>query len=185
MAGAWLLAVIVSLVAGALLPGALAQSAVAPSGDEVLFALRDVSLGLDALRVRSALATEAGGSALLQLDDGTLVGVQLVSVADGWSVRDISLVAGNPDSFHSWREPWEQRVAAAETLLSVLDSGGGPASTREARELAPLAWFEDPNESQRLWGMNPVTFRMMQALRMMPAMPMSGGSATNPVPRNQ
>ena len=46
-------------------------------------------------------------------------------------------------------------------------------------------WFEDPDESSRLWGMNPVTYRMMQTLQMMPVLsgPTGGGSLTNPAPR--
>ncbi len=46
-------------------------------------------------------------------------------------------------------------------------------------------WFEDPDESSRLWGMNPVTYRMMQTLQMMPVLsgPTGGGSLTNPSPR--
>ncbi|NKB88936.1 MAG: hypothetical protein GKS06_12020 [Acidobacteria bacterium] len=157
-----------------------------PSPDDVLYALQDVSLTLEGLQVRNALATaEGSGNALLQLGDGTLVDLRMVEIQEGWAVRDISLVAGNADNFRGWTEPWRQRVAAAEDFLAGIDDPGGPQ--RAAEELAPLSWFEDPDESSRLWGMNPMTYRMMQTLQMMPTLqgPTGAGSPTNPVPRRE
>jgi len=159
----------------------------APSNDDVLYALEDVSLTLEGIQVRSALGTaETGGSALLQLGDGTLVDLRMVARQDGWAVRDISLVAGNADSFRGWTEPWRERVTAAENFLASVED---PQNTeqRTAEELAPLSWFEDPDQSTRLWGMNPMTYRMMQTLQMMPTLqgPTGTGSATNPVPRRE
>lgn len=157
-----------------------------PTTEEVLYALQEVSLTLDSLQVRSTLATDVGGSALLQLGDGTLIDVRLAAVADsGWSVRDISMVAGSGDTFRGWTRGWRNRVDAAENFLAGVSANG--RETRTAEELAPLSWFEDPDQSTRLWGMNPVTYRMMQALQMMPTLqgPTGGGSITNPVPRQQ
>jgi len=170
------------LVCVAALP-AVAQDA--PSEEQVLMALQDVNVALETVEVRSALATETGGSALLQLQDGTLIDLRLVAVPDGWSVRDINMVAGSADTFRTWSEPWRDRVNAAENFLAGMDTAGG--NTRTAEELAPLSWFEDPDQSSRLWGMNPVTYRMMQTLQMMPTLtgPTGGGTPTNPVPRRQ
>lgn len=157
----------------------------APSNEDVLYALQDVNLALEGIQVRSALGTaETGGNALLQLNDGTLVDLRMVAKQDGWAVRDISLVAGNADSFRGWTEPWRGRVTAAEDFLASVDDAGNPEQ-RSAEELAPLSWFEDPDQSTRLWGMNPMTYRMMQTLQMMPTLtgPTGGGTPTNPVPR--
>lgn len=157
-----------------------------PSTDDVLYALQDVSLTLDGLQVRSALGTaETGGNALLQLGDGTLVDLRMVPVQEGWAVRDISLVAGNAESFRGWTEPWRNRVDAAQDFLASVEDPA--AQQRGAEELAPLSWFEDPDESTRLWGMNPMTYRMMQTLQMMPTLqgPTGTGSPTNPVPRRR
>jgi hypothetical protein len=157
-----------------------------PTTDDVLYALQDVSLTLGGLQVRSALGTpEAGGNALLQLSDGTLVDLRLVSVQEGWAVRDVSLVAGNADSFRGWTEPWRDRVDAAQDFLASVEDPA--AQQRGAAELAPLAWFEDPDESTRLWGMNPMTYRMMQTLQMMPTLqgPTGTGSPNDPVPRRR
>ena len=157
-----------------------------PTKEEVLYALQDASLTLDSLQVRSTLATDVGGSALLQLRDGTLIDVRLAAAADsGFSVRDISMVAGSGDTFRSWTQGWRARVDAAENFLAGVSAAGRP--TRTAEELAALSWFEDPDQSTRLWGMNPVTYRMMQALQMMPTLqgPTGGGTLTNPVPRQQ
>lgn len=157
-----------------------------PSNDDVLYALQDVSLALEGVQVRSLLGTaETGGNALLQLTDGTLVDLHVVAKQDGWAVRDISLVAGNGDSFRGWTEPWRARVTAAEDFLASVENPG--TVQRTAEELAPLSWFEDPGQSTRLWGMNPMTYRMMQTLQMMPTLqgPTGGGSPSNPVPRRE
>ncbi|HJO04548.1 MAG TPA: hypothetical protein QGG47_11300 [Acidobacteriota bacterium] len=169
-----------------ILAAAPAYAQDSPTTEEVLYALQDVSLTLDSLQVRSTLATDVGGSALLQLGDGTLIDVRLAAAADsGWSVRDISMVAGSGDTFRGWTRGWRDRVSAAENFLAGVATPGQP--TRTAEELAPLSWFEDPDQSTRLWGMNPVTYRMMQALQMMPTLqgPTGAGGATNPVPRTQ
>jgi len=175
----------VALVAGTM---ALIASPVwaqdVPSNEDVLYALQDVSLALEGVQVRSALGTaETGGNALLQLHDGTLVDLRMVAKQDGWAVRDISLVAGNADSFRGWTEPWRERVTAAEDFLASVENPG--PEQRSAEELAPLSWFEDPDQSTRLWGMNPMTYRMMQTLQMMPTLqgPTGVGRASDPVPR--
>jgi len=158
----------------------------APSNEDVLYALQDVSLALEGVQVRSALGSrEAGGNALLQLSDGTLVDLRLVAKQEGWAVRDISLVAGNADSFRGWTEPWRGRVDAAEDFLASVENPG--PEQRSAEELAPLSWFEDPDQSKRLWGMNPMTYRMMQTLQMMPTLqgPTGAGRASDPVPRRE
>ena len=159
----------------------------APSNEDVLYALQDMSLALEGVQVRSALGTaETGGNALLQLSDGTLVDLRIVANQDGWAVRDISLVAGNADNFRGWTEPWRERVTAAGDFLASVENPDNPEQ-RSAEELAPLSWFEDPDQSTRLWGMNPMTYRMMQTLQMMPTLtgPTGGGSPTNPVPRRE
>ena len=154
-----------------------------PSQDAILIALQDVDVALDGVQIRTTLSNEAGGSALLQLHDGTLIDVRLVAVPDGWSVRDINMVAGSAETFRGWSDPWRNRVQAAESFLAGMDNAEG--GTRTAEELAPLSWFEDADQSSRLWGMNPVTYRMMQTLQMMPTLsgPTGVGSPTNPVPR--
>jgi hypothetical protein len=171
---------------GLVLFAAPATAQDAPASEDVLYALQDVSLVLDGVQVRNALATaDGGGNALLQLSDGTLVDLRMAQAQEGWAVRDISLVAGDADSFRGWTQPWRDRVEAAENILASMDN---PAmEQRSAEELAPLSWFEDPDESTRLWGMNPTTYRLMQTLQMMPTLsgPTGGGSATNPVPRRQ
>ena len=156
-----------------------------PSTEEVLLALREVNLSLDGLQVRSALAAgDPGGSALLQLPDGTLVDVRLVKTIRGWSVRSFYFVAGDGAHFEGWTNPWRRRVEAAERFLASAEQIPIEALERRAQELAPLVWFEDPDESTRLWGLNPVTFRMMQALKMVPMGPMDGSAGfANPVPR--
>lgn len=173
------LAVAAAIVAAA----APASAQEPPTTEQVLVALRDVSVAYEGIQVRNSLATEFGGSALLQLQDGTLVDARLVAVESGWSVRDLSLIAGSGDSFRGWSEPWRNRVAAAQNFLAGVDDAGVDRRTPE--ELAPLSWFEDPDESSRLWGMNPVTYRMMQTLQMMPTLggPTGVGPATNPIPR--
>lgn len=159
----------------------------APSNEDVLYALQDVNLALEGIQVRSAIGTaETGSNALLQLTDGTLVDLRMVAKQEGWAVRDISLVAGNADSFRGWTEPWRERVMAAEDFLASVETPGGP-ERRSAEELAPLSWFEDPDQSTRLWGMNPMTYRMMQTMQMMPTLqgPTGTGTPTNPVPRRE
>lgn len=154
-----------------------------PTTEQVLYALRDVRLPLDGLQVRNALDTAGGSTALLQLPDGTLVDVQLAAAQSGWAVRGVTLIAGSVDRFYAWVEPWRERVGAARSFLAGVQTAGIP--TRSAEELAPLSWFEDPDQASRLWGMNPVTYRLLQTLQMMPALqgPMGGGTPTNPVPR--
>lgn len=176
---------LLAAVCALLLTAPLANAQEAPSIDDVRYALRDVQLPLDGIQVRSAVRTDAGGSALLQLPDGTLVDIRMGAAQQGWSVRGVSLIAGNANDFYAWSEPWRERVAAAQNFLAGADTAGVP--TRTAEELAPLSWFEDPDEASRLWGMNPVTYRMMQTLQMMPALqgPTGAGPVTNPVPRRQ
>lgn len=169
--------------------GSAASPAVRPAGppsaEDVFYALRDVRLPLEGLQVRNALMTDVGGSALVQLPDGSLVEVRLAAAQSGWSVRGIALVAGSGERFYAWAEPWQARVAAAEDFLATAQTGGVP--TRTAEELAPLSWFEDPDQASRLWGMNPMTYRVLQTLQMMPALqgPTGGGPPGNPVPRRQ
>lgn len=160
---------------------ALAQQP--PTTEQVLIALQDVNVALESVQVRTSLATGARGSALLQLHDGTLIDLRMVAVSEGWSVRDINMVAGSANTFRSWSDPWRDRVQAAGNFLAGMSNAG--VQTRTAEELAPLAWFEDADESTRLWGMNAVTYRMMQTLQMMPMLsgPTGAGTATNPVPR--
>lgn len=175
---------IVTLAAALFAAPAAAQTA--PGNEDVLYALQDVSVALEGVQVRNALSTvEGAGNALLQLTDGTLVDLSLAQAQEGWAVRDITLVAGNADTFRSWTEPWRNRVAAAENFLATVQDPG--VEQRRAEELAALSWFEDPEESTRLWGMNPTTYRLMQTLQMMPRIsgPTGGGSPTNPVPRRQ
>ena len=157
-----------------------------PSNDDVLYALQDVNLALGGVQVRNALGSaDTGVNALLQLSDGTLVDLRMVAKQDGWAVRNISLVAGNADSFRGWTEPWRGRVTAAEDFLASVDNPG--PEQRPAEELAALSWFEDPDQSTRLWGMNPMTYRMMQTLQMMPTLqgPTGVGRASDPVPRRE
>jgi len=94
-------------------------------------------------------------------------------------------VAGNADSYRGWTEPWRERVNAAENFLASVENPDG--EQRSAEELAPLSWFEDPDQSSRMWGMNSMTYRMMQTLQMMPTLtgPTGGGTPTNPVPRRE
>ena len=112
--------------------------------------------------------------ALVGLTGGTLVDVELAPTAMGWTLSDIFYVAGSADEFSAWSGPWRRRVAEAERFLAAATDDGQP--TRRAEELAPLVWFEDA-EDQRLWGMNPTTYRIMQSLKMMPNLggPMGGG----------
>lgn len=175
--------VAVAIAATAFASPVLAQDP--PSSEQVLVALRDVSVAYEGVQVRNALGSDVGGSALLQLSDGTLVDARLVPVEGGWSVRDLSLIAGSGESFRTWSEPWRERVAAAQNFLAGVDDAG--LDRRTAEELAPLTWFEDPEQSSRLWGMNPVTYRLMQTMQMMPTLtgPTGVGPATNPIGRRQ
>lgn len=182
------LAALVCSVPGAVLAQDVAQAAPAPaveppSTEQILYAMQDVRLPLEGLQVRNVMMNEAGGGALVQLTDGTLVDIRLAAAQQGWTVRGISLIAGSSDAFYAWSEPWRDRVAAAEDFLASADTAGVP--TRTAEELAPLSWFEDPEEASRLWGMNPMTYRLLQTLQMMPVLqgPTGGGTRTNPVPR--
>lgn len=154
-----------------------------PTTRQILYALQDVNLPLKGIRVRNTVSIEIGATALLQLPAGTLVDVRLAAAQEGWTVRDLGLVAGNAEDFYGWSESWQSRVAAAEDFLAAVDSAGVP--TRTAEELAPLTWFEDPEKASRLWGMNPMTYRMMQTLQMIPTLqgPTGAGSPTDPVPR--
>lgn len=159
---------------------------VSPSYTDVLLALREVGLPLEQIQVRTTLKTETGGSALLQLADGTLIDVQLAPATSTWTVRNFYFVAGDASRFTDWTRPWRQRVeSAGRFLAAVPPTMFTDGRSRSPEELAPLVWFEDPDESTRLWGMNPVTFRVMQALRMVPMGPMDQGRIGNPMPRRR
>jgi len=109
------------------------------------------------------------------LTGGTLVDVVMTPTALGWTLRDIYYVAGSAEEFQAWSGPWRSRVAEAQRFLAAA-SGDEEGAQRRPEELAPLVWFEDIDESQRLWGLNPTTYRIMQTLRMMPNLggPMGG-----------
>ena len=53
---------------------------------------------------------------------------------------------------------------------------GEEGPQRRPEELAPLIWFEDIGADDRLWGLNPTTYRIMQTLKMLPNLtgPMGG-----------
>lgn len=164
-----------------------AATAEAPSATDVLLALRGVDVPLEGLQVRTTVmdASDAVGSALVELGDGTLADVHVVATAEGWATRDIFFVAGNAEAYRSWSSSWRNRVESAQRFLA---SGPVDERRRRAQELAPLVWFEDEEESARLWGLNPVTYRLMQTLKMMPSLggPIGGsGSQGNPAPRRQ
>jgi hypothetical protein len=146
-----------------------------PTVQDVYVVMRDMNLAYETVEIRTIVPNEEGASALIGLDGGTLVDVVLRPVANGWTLRDVYYIAGNADEFRAWAGPWRARVAEAERFLAAANDEDLPQ--RDAEELAPLVWFEDLDESQRLWGLNPTTYRIMQTLRMMPNLsgPMGGG----------
>ena len=151
-----------------------------PSIQDVYVVMRDMDLGYENVEIRTIVPTEVGASALVGLTGGTLVDVELTPAAIGWTLRDIYYVAGNAEEFQAWSGPWRARVADAERFLAAASGGDGPQ--RRPEELAPLIWFEDLSVEDRLWGLNPTTYRIMQTLKMMPNLtgPMGGaGSGRN------
>lgn len=145
-----------------------------PDAEQVYILLRDMGLEYERAELRTIVASEGGASVLVGLDAGTLVDVELTEATDGWTLRDIFYVAGNTDAYQSWTAPWRRRVADAERFLAT--SPLEPGQRRRAQELAALMWFEDEGEATRLWGLNPTTYRIMQTLKMFPALggPMGG-----------
>ena len=166
------------LLGGLLLLAAVAATAlgdqaprpILPNSQQVYIVMRDLELAYEDVRVSTVVPNEQGASALVRLNNGTLVDLELVAVRGGWSLRDIFYVAGNAESFRSWSAPWRRRVRDAQRFLASAGGDIPEQSRRRARELAPLVWFEDLDERNRLWGLNPVTYRLMQTLRMMPAL---------------
>ena len=146
-----------------------------PSVQDVYVVMRDMDLAYENVVIRTIVPHDEGVSALVGLTDGTLVDVVLRPAAIGWSLRDIYYVAGNADSFRAWSGPWRTRVAEARRFLAAANNEDG--QQRRPEELAPLIWFEDFQEGDRLWGLNPTTYRIMQTLKMMPNLtgPMGGG----------
>ena len=151
-----------------------------PSIQEVYVLMRDMELEYETVQIRTIVLNEAGASALIGLNDGTLADLELVPVAEGWSLRDIFYVAGNGDHYRAWTGPWRRRVAQAQRFLAA--AGDDDQPRRRAEELAPLVWFEDIDESSRLWGLNPTTYRIMQTLKMMPNL---AGPMGDPTGRNR
>lgn len=149
-----------------------------PTIQDVYVVMRDLDLGYENVEIRTIVPTEAGASALVGLAGGTLVDVELTPAAIGWTLRDIYYVAGDTAEFRAWSGPWRVRVADAERFLAAATGDDGPQ--RRPEELAPLIWFQDINAEDRLWGLNPTTYRIMQTLKMMPNLsgPM-GGSGRN------
>ena len=143
-----------------------------PGTQDVFIILRDMSLDYQAVSVRTVVANQDGASALVAFQDGTLADVEFVETTNGWSLRDIFYVAGSAETFRTWTAPWQRRVREAERFLASTGDGGTEAGAgrRRAEELAALMWFEDVDESTKLWGLNPVTYRVMQTLQMMPAL---------------
>lgn len=146
-----------------------------PSAQDVYVVMRDMDLAYEDVTIRTIVPHDEGASALVGLTDGTLVDVVLRQAALGWSLRNIYYVAGNADSFRTWAGPWRTRVAEARRFLAAANNEDAPQ--RRPEELAPLIWFEDLQEGDRLWGLNPTTYRIMQTLKMMPNLtgPMGGG----------
>jgi hypothetical protein len=146
-----------------------------PSAQDVYVVMRDMDLAYENVIIRTIVPHEEGASALVGLTDGTLVDVVLRPAAMGWTLGDIYYVAGNADSFRSWSSPWRVRVADARRFLAAANNED--TAQRRPEELAPLVWFEDLQEGDRLWGLNPTTYRIMQTLKMMPNLsgPMGGG----------
>ena len=147
-----------------------------PEAQDVYVVMRDMGLEYENVAIRTIVPNEEGVSALVGLTGGTLVDVVMSPTALGWTLRDIYYVAGSAEEFHAWSGPWRARVAEAQRFLAAA-SGDEEGAQRRPEELAPLVWFEDIDESQRLWGLNPTTYRIMQTLRMMPNLsgPMGSG----------
>jgi len=147
-----------------------------PEVQDVYVVMRDMGLAYENVAIRTIVPNEEGVSALVGLSGGTLVDVVMTETAVGWTMRDIYYVAGNAEEFQAWTGPWRARVSEAERFLAAA-GGDEEGAQRRPEELAPLVWFEDLDESQRLWGLNPTTYRIMQTLRMMPNLsgPMGGG----------
>lgn len=147
-----------------------------PEVQDVYIVMRDMGLQYENVSIRTIVPNEEGVSALVGLQSGTLVDVVMTPTALGWTLRDIYYVAGSTQDFQTWSAPWRSRVAEAERFIAAA-SGDDEAAQRRPEELAPLVWFEDIDESQRLWGLNPTTYRIMQTLKMMPSLsgPMGGG----------
>jgi len=145
-----------------------------PSIQDVYVVMRDMDLAYQNVEIRTIVPTEIGASALVDLVGGTLVDVELVAAAVGWTLRDIYYVAGNAGEFQAWSGPWRSRVADARRFLAAATGEEGPQ--RQPEELAPLIWFEDIDADDRLWGLNPTTYRIMQTLKMLPNLtgPMGG-----------
>ena len=145
---------------------------------DVYVVMRDMNLRYEQVQIRTIVPNEDGVSALVGLSGGTLVDVVLTPAAAGWTLRDIYYVAGDAEEFRVWSGPWRVRVAEAERFLAAASGEEGPQ--RRPEELAPLVWFDDSLGQERLWGMNPTTYRIMQTLKMMPnlAGPMGGGDGS-------
>lgn len=141
-----------------------------PSQEEVYVLMRDMGLSYEQARIQTIVPNEAGASVLVGLEDGTLADVELVPAARGWSLRDIFYVAGDAQTFRAWIAPWQRRLDEAERFIAAASDQPRDQVSQRARELAPLIWFEDLQEGSRLWGLNPMTYRVMQTLRMMPAL---------------
>ena len=151
-----------------------------PSVQDVYVVMRDMDLDFQNVEIRTIVRHDEGASALVGLTGGTLVDVLMAPAAIGWTLRDIYYIAGSADEFRSWSGPWRLRVAEAERFLAAATGSDGPR--RRPEELAPLIWFQDVDEDDRLWGLNPKTYRIMQTLKMMPNLsgPMGGaGSGRN------
>lgn len=147
-----------------------------PEAQDVYVVMRDLGLAYEDVAIRTIVPNEEGVSALVGLTGGTLVDIVMTPTALGWTLRDIYYVAGSAEEFQTWSSPWRARVADARRFLAAA-SGDDEAAQRRPEELAPLVWFEDLDDSQRLWGLNPTTYRIMQTLRMMPNLsgPMGSG----------
>lgn len=151
-----------------------------PSVEDVFVLMRDMQLPYESVQVRTIVPASNGASILVVSGDGTLMDVELVAVRDGWTLRDIFYIAGNAGTFHTFTEPWQRRVREAQRFLNTSPAPGRnepSAQRRRAEELAALLWFEDPDQSSRLWGLNPTTYRVMKTLKMIPGLggPMNSG----------
>lgn len=141
-----------------------------PTQQDVYVLMRDMGLSYEQARIQTIVPNESGASVLVGLEDGTLADVELVPAVQGWSLRDIFYVAGDAQTFRTWIAPWQRRLDEAERFVAAAGDQPRDEVSRRARELAPLIWFEDLQEGSRLWGLNPMTYRVMQTLRMMPAL---------------